>query len=215
MATPEYAAGPLTARRPEISVRGFPARRAGWIDWVTTTDHKKIGILYFFTTVFFFLLGGVEALLMRIQLGSADSTFLDADDLQPAVHDARHDDDLPVRRSRSSPAFANYLVPLMIGARDMAFPRLNMLSWWLLVLGGTVLYTSLFFSPPAPGWTSYAPLSDDAFMPGARHRRVDRLAAPGRASPRSSARSTSSSRSTTCGRRACRSAACRCSSGRS
>ena len=57
--------------------------------------------------------------------------------------------------------FANYLVPLMIGARDMAFPRLNMLSWWLLVLGGMVLYTSLLLAPPAAGWTSYAPLSSD------------------------------------------------------
>jgi cytochrome c oxidase subunit I len=164
MATPEYAAAPLTARRPEISVRGFPARRAGWIDWVTTTDHKRIGILYFFTTFFFFLLGGVEALLMRIQLGSPDSTFLDAETYSQLF--TMHGTTMiflfvvPVFA-----AFANYLVPLMIGARDMAFPRLNMLSWWLLVLGGTVLYTSLFFSPPASGWTSYAPLSENAFNP--------------------------------------------------
>ncbi len=164
MATPEHAAGPLTARRPEISVRGFPARRAGWIDWVTTTDHKKIGILYFFTTFFFFLLGGVEALLMRIQLGSPDNTFLDGETYSQLF--TMHGTTMiflfvvPVFA-----AFANYLVPLMIGARDMAFPRLNMLSWWLLVLGGTVLYTSLFFSPPASGWTAYAPLSDDSFMP--------------------------------------------------
>ena len=60
---------------------------------------------------------------------------------------------------------ANYLVPLMIGSRDVAFPRLNMLSWWLLLLGGVVLYGTLFFSPPEAGWTAYPPLSDDAFLP--------------------------------------------------
>jgi cytochrome c oxidase subunit 1 len=162
MATPEYAAGTLTA--PEISLRDFPERRARWVEWVTTSDHKKIGILYFFTTAFFFLVGGVEALLMRIQLGSADNTFLD-----PTTYNqlfTMHGTTMiflvivPIFA-----AFGNYLVPLMIGARDMAFPRLNMLSWWLLVFGGIVLYVSLFFSAPEAGWTSYAPLSDDSFLP--------------------------------------------------
>ncbi len=164
MATPEYAAGPITAPRPEISIRAFPERRASWIEWITTTDHKKIGILYLFTTAFFFLVGGVEALLMRIQLGSADSTFLD-----PTTYNqlfTMHGTTMifmvivPIFAG-----FANYLVPLMIGARDMAFPRLNMLSWWLLVFGGIVLYASMFFSAPDAGWTAYAPLSDDAFLP--------------------------------------------------
>src|SRR5881396_4448698 len=78
MATPEYAAGTLTAPpRAEITVHRLPERRATWIDWVTTTDHKRIGILYLFTTAFFFLLGGVEAMLMRAQLGTPDNTFLD------------------------------------------------------------------------------------------------------------------------------------------
>jgi cytochrome c oxidase subunit I len=162
MATPEYAAGTLTP--PEISLRSFPERRARWVEWVTTSDHKKIGILYFFTTALFFLVGGVEALLMRIQLGSADNTFLD-----PTTYNqlfTMHGTTMiflvivPIFA-----AFGNYLVPLMIGARDMAFPRLNMLSWWLLVFGGLVLYVSLFFAAPEAGWTSYAPLSDDSFLP--------------------------------------------------
>jgi cytochrome c oxidase subunit I len=165
MATPEYAAGALTPPRPEISIRGFPERRATWIDWVTTTDHKKIGILYLFATAFFFLVGGVEALLLRIQLGSADNTFLD-----PTTYNTlftMHGTTMiflvivPIFAG-----FANYLVPLMIGARDMAFPRLNMLTWWLLIAGGVVLYTSLFFSAPQAGWTSYAPLSNQNFLPG-------------------------------------------------
>ena len=62
--------------------------------------------------------------------------------------------------------FGNYLVPLMIGARDMAFPRLNALSFWLLLFGGIAFYTSIFFEPPQAGWTFYAPLSDDTFPPG-------------------------------------------------
>src|SRR2546427_11034866 len=150
----------VTPEGSEILVHAVPQRGARWIDWVTTTDHKKIGILYLFTTAFFFLVGGVEALLMRIQLGTPDNTFLD-----PKTYNALftlHGTTMifmvvvPI-----AAAFANYLVPLMIGARDMAFPRLNMLSWWLLVFGGIVLYISLFFSAPEAGWTSYAPPSYD------------------------------------------------------
>ncbi len=171
MTTSEYTAGTLThpphsaPDRSEILVHDVPRRRAGWIDWVTTTDHKKIGILYLFTTAFFFLLGGVEALLMRIQLGAPDNTFVD-----PQTYNALftlHGTTMifmvvvPI-----AAAFANYLVPLMIGSRDMAFPRLNMLSWWLLVFGGVTLYASIFFTPPRSGWTAYAPLSESTFLPG-------------------------------------------------
>ena len=74
-----------------------PAR--GWTSWITTTDHKRIGIMYMVTTFVFFCLGGVEALMMRLQLGAPDNTLVTPTDLQPAVHDARHDDDLPVRRA--------------------------------------------------------------------------------------------------------------------
>ena len=102
---------------------------------------------------------------MRIQLGSADNTFLD-----PTTYNqlfTMHGTTMiflfvvPIFAG-----FANYLVPLMIGARDMAFPRLNMLSWWLLIAGGVVLYTSLFFAAPQAGWTAYVPLSDQNFLPG-------------------------------------------------
>jgi cytochrome c oxidase subunit I len=156
---------PDIAPTPEVIVSGPPERRAGWIDWVTTTDHKKIGILYLFTTTFFFLVGGVEALLMRLQLGSPDSTFLD-----PTTYNqlfTLHGTTMifmvivPI-----AAGFGNFLVPLMIGARDMAFPRLNMLSWWLLIAGGLVLYGSIFWEAPQAGWTSYAPLSTANFLPG-------------------------------------------------
>jgi cytochrome c oxidase subunit I len=158
-------ARPDVAPTPEVILDDLPSRRAGWIDWVTTTDHKKIGILYLFTTTFFFLVGGVEALLMRIQLGSPDSTFLD-----PTTYNqlfTLHGTTMifmvivPI-----AAGFGNFLIPLMIGARDMAFPRLNMLSWWLLIAGGLVLYGSIFWEAPQAGWTSYAPLSTANFLPG-------------------------------------------------
>src|SRR5687767_13379341 len=156
---------PEGARTPEIIVGGLPERRSGWIDWVTTTDHKKIGILYLFTTAFFFLVGGVEALLMRIQLGSPDNTFLDPTTYSQLF--TLHGTTMifmvivPI-----AAGFGNFLIPLMIGARDMAFPRLNMLSWWLLVFGGAVLYGSLFWEVPSAGWTSYTPLSEASFLGG-------------------------------------------------
>jgi cytochrome c oxidase subunit I len=154
-----------TALRPEIVMHGIPAEPRGWLSWLTTTDHKKIGIMYFVATFVFFILGGVEALLMRLQLAQPDSTLLDAETYNGLV--SMHGTTMiflfivPVMA-----AFGNYFVPLMIGARDMAFPRLNALSLWLLVFGGIAFYASLFFEPPQAGWTSYAPLSDDAYMPG-------------------------------------------------
>jgi cytochrome c oxidase subunit I len=171
MTTHQYASGTLThpplstAAGSEILVHDVPERRQSWIDWVTTTDHKKIGLLYLFTTAFFFLVGGVEALLMRIQLGTPDNTFLDPNTYN-ALFTLHGTTMIFLVVVPIAAAFGNYLVPLMIGARDMAFPRLNMLSWWLLVFGGVTLYASLFFTPPRSGWTAYAPLSETTFLPG-------------------------------------------------
>jgi cytochrome c oxidase subunit I len=171
MTTHEYttgAAGHRPATRPdgaEILVEALPQRGASWIDWVTTTDHKKIGILYLFATAFFFLVGGVEALLMRLQLGTPDNTLLDASTYS-ALFTLHGTTMIFLVVVPIAAAFGNYLVPLMIGARDMAFPRLNMLSWWLLMFGGVTLYASIFFDPPKSGWTAYAPLSESTFLPG-------------------------------------------------
>jgi cytochrome c oxidase subunit I len=152
--------------RPEVVVHGpLTPEPKGWLAWLTTTDHKRIGIMYFVATFIFFILGGVEALLMRLQLAQPDSTLLAPETYNGLV--SMHGTTMiflfivPVMA-----AFGNYFVPLMIGARDMAFPRLNALSFWLLAFGGIAFYASLFFEPPQAGWTSYAPLSDDAFMPG-------------------------------------------------
>jgi len=136
---------------------------SGLYGWVATVDHKRIGILYLLTTLVFFVLGGVEALLMRIQLVRPNNTFLSPDAFGQMF--TMHGTTMiflvvmPVLIG-----LANYLVPLMIGARDMAFPRLNALSFWLLPCGGFLLHYSLLAGgAPAVGWFSYAPLSETPY----------------------------------------------------
>jgi cytochrome c oxidase subunit I len=159
------AAARTRAARPELVMRGLQAPPRGWLAWLTTTDHKRIGILYLFATFLFFILGGVEALIMRLQLAQPSNTLVDPETYNGLV--TIHGTTMvflfvvPVLAG-----FGNYLLPLMIGARDMAFPRLNALSFWLLLLGGLAFYASIFFEPPQAGWTMYPPLSDDAFSPG-------------------------------------------------
>jgi cytochrome c oxidase subunit I len=151
------------ARRPEIVTRGLRDRPTGWLSWLTTTDHKRIGILYLSSALVFFMLGGVEALLMRAQLSKPNNTLV-----TPHVYDGlltMHGTTMIFLFVMPLIAgFGNYVVPLMIGARDMAFPRLNALSFWLFISGAIVLYSSIFFEPPSAGWTMYAPLSETAYI---------------------------------------------------
>src|ERR1700759_424452 len=141
-----------------------PRQTKRWIDWVTTTDHKKIGIMYLVTTFVFFMLGGIEALLMRVQLSEPNNTLLSGQHYNQLM--TMHGTTMiflfvvPVMAG-----FGNYFLPLMIGARDMAFPRLNALSFWLLLFGGGVFYAPLFFPPPNAGWWSYPPLSESLYSP--------------------------------------------------
>ncbi|MFN8132665.1 MAG: cytochrome c oxidase subunit I [Solirubrobacteraceae bacterium] len=158
------AAQPVQAPRPQITAHAVQRSRTGWTSWVTTTDHKRIGIMYVTFAMVFFLVGGIEALLMRLQLGVPENSFLDPQTYNGLV--TMHGTTMVFLFVMPMTAgFANYFVPLMIGARDMAFPRLNALSFWLLCTGATVFYASLFFNPPEAGWTSYAPLSDLAYSP--------------------------------------------------
>ena len=150
--------------RPEVTIRGIKDRPTGWLSWLSTTDHKRIGLLYLYSTFLFFMLGGVEALMMRLQLSESQNTLINPQTYNALV--TMHGTTMiflfvvPVLAG-----FGNYMVPLMIGARDMAFPRLNALSFWLLLFGGIVFYVSVFFTPPYAGWTFYTPLSDTAFNP--------------------------------------------------
>ncbi len=156
------AAADSTVALPQIVAHDVKPEPTGWVSWVTTTDHKRIGILYLVTTMVFFLMGGVEALLMRIQLGAANNTFLTPDTYN-ALFTLHGTTMIFLFVVPIMAGFGNYFVPLMIGARDMAFPKLNALSYWLLLAGGLVFYGALFFNPPEAGWTSYAPLSSDAY----------------------------------------------------
>jgi cytochrome c oxidase subunit I len=148
------------AARAETATYPLPWHRGRVASWVVTTDHKRIGILYLATSLTFFVAGGILALLIRTQLIQANTDFIVRDDYNQVV--TMHGTTMvflaivPVWAG-----FANFLLPLMIGARDMAFPRLNALSYWLFLLGGIVLYSSWFATGGAPdsGWTSYPPLS--------------------------------------------------------
>jgi cytochrome c oxidase subunit 1 len=142
-------------------------------DWVTTVDHKRLGILYILFALLFLLIGGLEAIVIRIQLMRPHNDFV-----SPQVFNrmfTMHGTTMiffvimPFMFG-----FANYLVPLMIGARDMAFPRLNAFSFWLTAFGGFLLYFSFLGgsglygagSAPDVGWWAYAPLTSRAFSPG-------------------------------------------------
>ena len=148
-----------------VNVESVQPYRADWrngrvTSWLTTVDHKRIGILYICTSLVFFAIGGVLALLLRTQLATPNEHVLTKGSYNEVL--TIHGTTMiflvvvPVLAG-----FGNYLVPLMIGARDMAFPRLNALSYWLYLLGGIVLMLSFFAKGGAAqdGWTSYVPLS--------------------------------------------------------
>src|SRR5579883_1940668 len=131
--------------------------------WVATTDHKQIGILYLLTSTGFFLLGGIEALLMRLQLAVPEARLL-APGQYNALFTMHGTTMIFLVVMPLLLGFANYFVPLQIGARDMAFPKLNALSYWLLLFGGLILYFGfLVGTPPDTGWFSYAPLTEKPY----------------------------------------------------
>src|SRR5258706_1369529 len=130
--------------------------------WVTTTDHKRIGLMYMYTAFIFFLLGGIEALIMRTQLAVPNNKLISAG-LYSEVFTMHGTIMIFAFMMPVFVGLANYLVPLMIGARDMAFPRLNAASFWLFVAGALVLAMSLLIGvAPDAGWFGYAPLTEAA-----------------------------------------------------
>ncbi|GAC1427638.1 MAG: hypothetical protein NVSMB65_00450 [Chloroflexota bacterium] len=139
----------------------------GLLSWVSSVDHKQIGIMYLLATFVFFLLGGVEAMLIRLQLAQPNNGLLQPDSYNQAftMHGTTM---IFLVIMPMLIGFSTYFVPLMIGANDMAFPRLNALSFWLLLAAGIVFYASIFFNPPEAGWSSYAPLSNSIFSPSGR-----------------------------------------------
>jgi cytochrome c oxidase subunit I len=141
--------------------------RPGALGWLTTVDHKRIGLLYFWTTLVLFAAGGTEAMLMRTQLAQADEHVVGpkAFDELLTMHGVTMIFFFIIPMTTG--AFGNYLVPLMIGARDMAFPRLNALSYWLFLGSGLFIYSSfLFGAAPNAGWFDYVPLALKQYDPG-------------------------------------------------
>jgi cytochrome c oxidase subunit I len=142
----------------------IPAYRGGLLEWVTTTDHKKIGIMYLVNSFLFFFLGGLFALGVRSELAQPGLQF---------VNEHVYDQLFTIHASLMIflfvipilAGFGNYLVPLMIGAPDMAFPRINALSFWMLPLGGILMLSGFLTQTGAAsaGWVSYPPLAGPAF----------------------------------------------------
>ena len=171
MSTTDHAVRPV----PQILVHEVhrPRTSRRWIDWVLTTDHKRIGIMYLVLTFVFFLMGGVEALMIRVQLAIPNNNFVTPQlyDRLFTIHGTRMVFlvGMPILFG-----FGTYIVPLQIGARDMAFPRLNAFSFWMTAFGGLLMYYSyiggfgLYGVGTAPdfGWFAYAPLTSLAFSRG-------------------------------------------------
>src|SRR3990172_5560582 len=148
---------------------------AGLTSWLTTTDHKRIGTLYFWTAFVFFLVGGLEALIIRAQLAQPNGTLVSAETYNQLF--TMHGTTMVfLALMPLSAAFFNWIIPLQIGARDVAFPRLNAFSYWVFLLGGLFLNASWFVGPlfdagmlsvePNAGWFGYANLTERQFSPG-------------------------------------------------
>jgi cytochrome c oxidase subunit 1 len=160
-----------------VDLTAQPKEKHLWLeyvyDWVTTVDHKKIGIMYIVYALIFLLVAGVMAIMIRIQLAVPNNHFVSPQAFNRLF--TMHGTTMvffvgmPILFG-----FGNYLVPLMIGARDMAFPRMNAFTWWMTAFGGILLYYSyiggdgLFGAGSAPdvGWFAYAPLTERVFSPG-------------------------------------------------
>src|SRR6266404_7529535 len=153
----------LALPQPAITTTPLVDRLHGWI---TTVDHKRLGVLYIGYALLFLSIGGIEAAAMRIQLIRPHYNFV-----SPQVFNrlfTMHGTTMIFFVAMPLVfGFANYVVPLMIGARDMAFPRLNAFSFWMSLFGGLLLYFS-FFAGGAPdiGWFGYAPLTESTFSRG-------------------------------------------------
>src|SRR5438874_1789089 len=156
----------VTAQPEATPKRAFlrrPTSITGWTSWITTVDHKRIGILYGATALMFFLVGGLEALIIRLQLARPNGHVVTADQYNQifTMHGVTM---IFLVVMPLSAAFFNYLVPLMIGARDVAFPRLNAYSYWVFLFGGLFMYSSFLFGhAPNGGWFGYAPNTEKAF----------------------------------------------------
>ncbi len=162
--TPALPSGGAVVSNP-LGVFTRPQATTGWRSWVTTVDHKKIGIMYGVTAMFFFIVGGVEALIIRTQLAVPGNDLVSAD-LYNQLFTMHGVTMIFLVIMPLGAAFMNYFLPLQIGARDVAFPRLNAFSYWVFLFGGIFLNTSWFLGGGADGgWFAYAPNSGIIYSP--------------------------------------------------
>jgi cytochrome c oxidase subunit I len=157
----------LTTAPPRPLILRRPKATTGWWSWFTTIDHKKIGILYGGTALAFFVIAGVEALLIRVQLAGPNGTLLTASQYNTLF--TMHGTTMVFLVGMPmAVAFGNYFVPLQIGARDVAFPRINMFGYWVVLFGGLFMYSSfLMGGAPNGGWFGYTPLTSTPISGGA------------------------------------------------
>lgn len=150
---------------PPYASAASETEKTGLMSWLTTVDHKRIGVLYLITALVFFVIGGLEAFLIRAQLAVPNGTVLSAD-MYNQLFTMHGTTMVFLAIMPLSAAFFNFLIPLQIGARDVAFPRLNAFSYWIYLLGGIFITVPIFFAvAPDGGWFGYAPLSTKQFSP--------------------------------------------------
>jgi cytochrome c oxidase subunit 1 len=160
-----FATRPTTLPRQEQLPKTSKGR--AFVSWITTTDHKKIGNLYFVTTFVWFLIGGLLALFLRAELFKPGLQFL-SNEQYNQIFTMHGTVMLLMFATPLFAGFANAIMPLQIGAADVAFPRMNMLSYWLFLFGGIMAFAG-FLTPGGAasfGWTAYAPLSSSQYSPG-------------------------------------------------
>jgi cytochrome c oxidase subunit I len=141
-----------------------PTAKTGIVSWLTTVDHKRVGLLYGMTAIFFFLVGGLEALLIRLQLAVPNNDLLTAQQYNQlfTMHGTTM---IFLAIMPLGSAFFNYLVPLQIGARDVAFPRLNGFAYWVFLAGGIIVNVGWFLKSGVAdvGWFGFAPLTSTTY----------------------------------------------------
>jgi cytochrome c oxidase subunit 1 len=155
------AAPAHTAPKPAVAYDDH----SGIWGWIATVDHKRIGVLYLFTALAFFIIGGLEAVIIRAQLQGPNGTVVSAE-MYNQLFTMHGTTMIFLAVMPLSAAFFNFLIPLQIGARDVAFPRLNAFSYWVYLFGGIFITLPIFFKvAPDGGWFGYTPLTTPAFSP--------------------------------------------------
>jgi len=150
-----------------VDAQALPLQRyqTSVLRWLVTTNHKDIGLLYISASFLFFIVGGVEALVIRLQLAEPNSRVV-SPEVYNQIFTMHGTTMIFLFAMPILVGFANYIVPLQLGARDMAFPRLNAMSFWLFLFGGLVLYSSFVLGgAPDAGWFAYAPLTGTDYSP--------------------------------------------------